>query len=206
MTTWDILISSIPHRHGQLCALLGELATQLPVPGVGVRLYRDNLEATYGAKQAALLASSQADYVSYVDDDDMVAPDYVKRILVALAEDPDYVGYPIRYTVDGQLQVPVEHSLRHGRWENTPDMLVRDISEKNPLRRHLAHLGIWEGGYAAEQQWAAGVRASGQVKTEVWIDEPMYHYQYITGSSFSAVRHPLPEMPPLPEYPWLAVL
>lgn len=206
MTTWDILISSIPHRHDQLCGLLKELDSQLPAPGVGVHLYRDNLEATYGEKAAALLASSAADYVSYIDDDDMPAPDYVARITAALAEGPDYVGYPVRWTIDGELQRPVEHSLRHGRWENLPDMLVRDISEKNPLRRELAWTGVWVGGYAAEQQWAAGVRASGLVKTEVWIDEPMYYYQYSTSDRFTMVRHPMLELPPLPSYPWLTVL
>lgn len=204
--TWDILISSIPHRHGQLCGLLKELDSQLPAPGVGARLYRDNLEASYGAKAAALLASSSADYVSYIDDDDLPAPDYVARIWEALQQGPDYVGYPVRWTIDGELQLPVEHSLRHGRWENRPDMLLRDISEKNPLRRELAQTGLWDGGYGAEQQWAAVVRATGLVKTEVWIDEPMYYYQYSSSDSFTKVRHPVQALPPLPVYPWLTVL
>jgi hypothetical protein len=204
--TFDILISSIPHRHESLCALLEALDAQLPSPGVGVRLYRDNLEATYGEKQAALLASSQADYVSYIDDDDLPAPDYVARICAALAEGPDYVGYPVRWTIDGEPQIRVEHSLRHRRWENAPGMLLRDISEKNPLRREYAHHGVWQGGYGAEQQWAAGVRSGGHVRTEVWIPEPMYYYQYSTTGNFGTVRHPMAELPDLPSYPWLTVL
>ena len=205
MTTWDILICHIPHRHDKLCALLKELGSQMR-PGVGVRVYRDNLVASYGEKCATLLASSSADYVSYIDDDDMVAPSYVDRVLAALAEGPDYVGYPVLWTIDAVPQLPVEHSLRHGRWENLPDMLVRDISEKNPLRRELAELGWWDGGYAAEQQWAYWVRSTGRVKTEVWIPEPMYYYQYDSTDSFTVKKVPLPVMHDLPEYPWLTVL
>jgi len=144
--------------------------------------------------------------VSYIDDDDMVAPDYIKRVLAAIEDGPDYVGYPVAWTTDGVPQLPVEHSLRHGRWENLPSMLVRDISEKNPLRRELAAMGVWEGGYGADYQWAAGVRATGLVRTEVWIDEPMYYYRYSSTSSFGAVRHPMAVMPVLPVYPWLVVL
>jgi hypothetical protein len=46
-----------------LDALLAELGRQL-LPGVGVRVFRDNLETVYGEKCQRLLDSSTADYVS----------------------------------------------------------------------------------------------------------------------------------------------
>lgn len=201
--TLDICICSIPHRDAMLRALLGELARQV-IPGVGVVVYRDNLQQTYGGKIAAMWGQSRADYVCCVDDDDMIAPDYVARVMAALESRPDYVGFKVRYTSNGDLQKPVIHSLRFGCWETREKCIVRDISEKNPMRRDLALGAEWEGQYAAEARWAAGIRQAGQVRTEVFIDDDMYYYQFILSDHFNTGRNPWPgEITALPDYPWL---
>jgi glycosyltransferase involved in cell wall biosynthesis len=204
MKTWDIMICSIPHRDRTMTELLAELDTQTR-RGVGVIAFRDNLETQYGSKIAQMLDHSKADYVSCIDDDDMVAPDFIRRIHAALQEDPDYVGFPVRYTRDGDLQKPVHHSLRYHVWEDREEALVRDITQFNPIRRELALLGEW---YAAERRWADGVRASGRCVKEVWIDDPMYYYRHNTSDFFQTARQPYPpgSYPRLPEYPWLTVL
>jgi len=210
MTTYDILIVSIPHRHELLCQLLAELGRQLTAwTDVQVRLYRDNLETSYGAKTRALLKASTADYVSCIDDDDMVAPDYIDRVCAALDTHPDYVGFPVRWTIDGEPQIPVMHSLRHHGWVDTPQWLIRDFVQFNPIRRELALLGDWDGGWGADRGWSDGVRARVAEQKlqlrEAWIDEPMYYYQDARGDNFSTQRGPLPAqlIQPLPVYPWL---
>jgi hypothetical protein len=207
--TWDILITSIPHRHRTLCELLAALDVQIQ-PGVGVRIWRDNLEHSYGEKCGQLTRSSPAEYVSFVDDDDMVAPDFVARVMDALRKEPDYVGFPVRYTQNGVPVVPVEHSLRHGGWGSADAgrVLVRDITQFNPIKRELALLGEWEGGNGAECRWGDGVRATGLCNREIWIPEPMYYYRENLNDTFKTVREPMPfsEIPALPSYPWLTVI
>lgn len=205
--TWDILITSIPHRHEMLCELLAELDRQ-HLPWIGVTVYRDNLEKSYGDKTGDLLKSSRADYVSCIDDDDWIAPDFTIRVMGALkAERPDYVGYPVLWTRDGMPQQRVEHSLRHGGWASGDGILKRDISEKNPMRREIALLGNWHGGYAAEVEWANQVRATGRCVTEAWIDEPMYYYRECFSTGWHAPRQPFSgPLPELPSYPWLRYL
>lgn len=211
--TWDILITTVPHRHALLCELLADLDRQLGGywPYVGVRVYRDNRTVSYGDKTQALTEASTADYVSSVDDDDLLAPDGVRRIYEALRQRPDYVGFPVRWTRDGVPQIPVEHSLRHPRWHNGPDVLLRSVMQFNPIRRELALLGTWEGGYSAEVRWGDGVIASGKCKTEVWIGpEPAYLYRERVSDTFLVLEKedPVPqdEIPPLPQYRWLTPL
>jgi len=213
MITWDILITHIPHRHDMLCDLLLELDGQIESVStrrerpVGVIVYRDNLESTYGEKTQFLLETSRADYVSCVDDDDMVAPDFVRRVLDALASKPDYVGYPVRWTQNGVPQKRIEHSLRHYGWGEGSEYVWRDISEKNPIRRDLALLGRFTGGWEAEREWGRLIRDSGQCKNEVWIADAMYYYREVPDESFRATRQPVPEpLPELPRYPWLTVV
>jgi hypothetical protein len=210
--SWDILIATVPHRHGKLRELLADLGGQIrdcQAGGcVGALLYRDNLTVSYGAKTRVLLEASTADYVSCVDDDDLLAPGAVARILGALESRPDYVGFAVAWTRNGVPQLPVEHSLRHPRWSNGEDMLRRSVMQFNPIRRDLALLGTWEGGYEAEIRWGDGVVASGRCKTETWLPPPaVYLYRESEADTFKTARQawsgPLPE---IPACRWLTVL
>ncbi len=194
--TWDILITSIVHRTDMLAELLTELKRQL-APGVGVRVYRDNLEAQYGDKCQALLDSSKADYVSFIDDDDWIEPDFVKTIMQALRKKPDYVGFNVKFTENGAPQMPVYHSLQWNGWMNNPEALYRDIVHFNPIRRDLAVLSKWEGGAAADVHWADGLRNLQCVKNEVYIEREMYHYRH-EGFYFS-IPPKMDDPPPQPE-------
>jgi hypothetical protein len=206
--TWDVLICSIPHRHVTLLELLADLNRQWQ-PGFGALIYRDNLEDSYGAKTQTLLNRSRTQYVSCIDDDDLLAPDGVARIMAALQAQPDYVGFMVRWTTDGVPEVPVEHSLAHSNWTNRPDILLRDITQFNPIRRELALLGTWEGGNEAERRWSSGVRASGKCVSQAWLpDPPVYYYRSSSKDTFKMERFPMPQdqIPLLPSYPWLTVV
>jgi hypothetical protein len=220
VTTWDVLLPTLPHRHAQLCALLAEFDRQWQ-PGFGMLVYRDNLQrgglASYG-KWQDLEEMSQAEYTSFIGDDDWVAPDYVAKVMAALETGPDYVGYKIRYTSNGRRMMPVEHRLSHGNWWNTAEMLYRDIGIHNPIRRELALLATWAQDHQdADVTWARDLRATGKVKTEVWIPEEMYYYQETTSAAEHAGRswtywgggvpQPMPEAEilPVPGYHWLTV-
>jgi glycosyltransferase involved in cell wall biosynthesis len=199
--TWDILVCSILHRTDMLEALLDELERQL-VPGVGVLVYRDNLECGYGEKCQALLESSEADYVSFLDDDDWIEPDFIPTIAAALEEDPDYVGFRVRYTKDGHPQLPVIHSLQHHGWTDGPDALLRDINHFNPIRRDLALRAVWAGGDGADRRWANSLREQGCVQREVFIDREMHHYRNRSHDTFvfSSVQQPLDTEPERPAH------
>lgn len=207
MVTWDVLISTIPHRHERLCMLLREFDRQYQ-EGFGVRLLRDNLERSMiesHAKRWELAQSSQADYVCTVDDDDWVAPDYVSKIMAALEQGPDYVGFLVSCMRDGKQWRTATHSLEHGRHETVGELFIRDITHLNPMRREVALLASWEG--RIDDEWAAAIRETGQLRTQVMIGEYMYLYRANTKDCFYTDRAPVPEpLPSLPSYPWLTVL
>jgi glycosyltransferase involved in cell wall biosynthesis len=207
ISTWDVLICTIPHRHKTLLELLSDLDRQWQ-SGFGALLFYDNLENAYGDKTRVLVEASRADYVSCIDDDDLLAPDGVARVMAALESKPDYVGFPVRWTQDGSPRIPVEHSLRHGGWSDSPEMLKRDITQFNPIRRELALLGEWEGHYEAERRWGDRVRETGLCVTEAWLPDPVYYYRESTNDTFVTGRQSLPleQVPPLPSYPWLRSL
>ena len=207
--TWDLLLPTLPHRHEVMCDLLAEIDRQWQ-PGLGVLVYRDNLRrpgnASYG-KWQDLQEMSQAEYTSFISDDDWVAPDFVARIMNALESRPDYVGFSVRYTIDGNPGPPVEHSLRYDGWQDSPWLLSRDIVHYNPIRRELALLATWATDHrGADRTLAADLRATGRVQSEAWIREQMYYYRETPDPWAQwGGRRPLTpdEIKPLPEYPWL---
>jgi hypothetical protein len=207
VNVWDILIPTIPHRHDRLLALLAELDRQWQA-GFGVIVYRDNLEHQVGAKRQVLLESSQAAYVSFVDDDDEVSPFFVPRLMSALSAGPDYVGFPVRCWDKGDPKHRAEHSLRYGGWHTWPEKLVRDFSHLNPMKRELALLGRFTGKDLEDFNWAEQIRATGRVRTEEWIPEIMYEYRFDIDDCHATKRQPLPagQIRPLPGYSWLVTL
>jgi hypothetical protein len=162
-----------------------------------VHVCRDNLELQYGDKCQILLDSSEADYVSFFDDDDWPAEDFVGAIAEALEERPDYVGFDVKFTEDGVPQAPVHHSLQHPGWHNGSDALYRDIVHFNPILRLLAIQGRWQGGEGADRRWADELRANGCVQTEVYIERELLHYRHV-GGCFT-IPAPLAEIPPAPQ-------
>ena len=171
-------------------------------PGVGVIVYRDNLQAGYGDKCQTLVDSSEADYVSFLDDDDWVVDDFVPAIMHALEQHPDYVGFKVLFTEDGVKRMPVVHSLEHDGWHNTRTGLYRDINHFNPIRRSLALMADWAGDNGADRRWADQLRSLGVVKHEVFIDRELHHYRRRSDDTFhfSSVQPPLAVEPPVPDY------
>jgi hypothetical protein len=212
--TWDILLPTLPHRHGMLCRILAEIDRQWQ-PGLGMLIIRDNLQrggnASYG-KWQDLQEWSQADYTSFIGDDDWFDPQFVAKIMAALETDPDYVGFKVRYTYDGVPQQKVEHRLAHAGWYSSGDTLYRDLVHHNPIRRQLALLTEWDTSRQdSDVLWAAALRSTGRVRTEVWIPEELYYYQETSRSwtrwPSTGRPEPLPEeeIEPIPEYHWLKV-
>lgn len=201
---WQILIPTIPHRHAKLVELLDVLERQM-LSGVEVLIYHDNLEASYAEKLQALADAATADYTSHLADDDSVAPDFIPRITEALKDNPDYVGYMVRYTDNGVQQLPVIHSLRCFGWRNTPEAIVRDLMYYNPIRRELAEQVKFRGAYC-DTEWADDLRYLGIVKTEVFIDTPMLYYRRNPADNFHTPRNPWPAdeipLPPM-DYPFV---
>lgn len=203
---WQILIPTIPHRHDRLCELLEVFDNQMQ-PGVSVLVYRDNLEASLPAKFQALMDATTADYVSYIADDDSVSPDFIPRVLTAMSSRPDQVGFKVRYTEAGVLQLPVYHWLRCGGWYTTPVGYYRDYMFFNPHRRECVQQVKFRG-LVCDEEWAEDVRALGTVKTGVFIDDEIFYYRRDIDDNFHVPRRPMAEQDivPLPAYPWLSEL
>jgi len=183
MTLWTILVPTIGERRELFERLLACLLPQLdPFAGeVRVLAWHNNGSPLLGEIRDGLVRDAGSEYVSFVDDDDLVADDYVARIAEALADRPDHVGFKLEYTTDGVGREVVEHSLVYDRWHRRrhDNVLARDFTHVDPIRREIAMHGSFvprRPGRAEDRHWVKQVRPWLTGGSEVYIDKIMYYY------------------------------
>ena len=183
MVKFQILIPTMPGREAMLFALLQRLEPQLKLHPQA-SYFLDAGTGSIGVKRQRMIEKATADYIAFVDDDDMVSEDYLDRIMPRLESKPDCVGITMHVTMDGRDWHPspiFRHSLRfrenfqwHGQ-DRTPHHLC-------PLRRSAAHQSRFPDlTWGEDFRFAMGLLE--HLKTEEWSgDEPIYFYNYVTKS------------------------
>jgi glycosyltransferase involved in cell wall biosynthesis len=168
--TWDILILTQPSRWPFLAQLLAILEPQVE-PRVNVRIHRFDDRLPLGGNREEMRQASRADYLCFVDDDDVLPPDYVARILPLLDGVVDQIGFRLQCHIDGTPFGTTIHSLAAKGWHDDGRLYWRDISHLNPIRRGLALAVPMEGGYGEDHRWADRLRATGLVRSERFVGD-----------------------------------
>lgn len=174
---WTILIATLGQRQERFQRLLNYLLPQVreATGRVNVLAYWNNGERPLAEVRQALVDEADGTFVSFIDDDDLVAATYVQRILPLLASPIDYVGFRLQCYVDGVPLKPTYHSLRYSQWYDDQRGYYRDISHLNPVRRELALQADFRKTQPPEDvAWADQLR--GLLKEELYVDDVMYQY------------------------------
>lgn len=217
--SWLICMPTVPKRHELMMRQLARLLPQLePYRGaVQVLGWRNEGTPALGQIRDEMLGCAEAvyglkaDYVSFVDDDDLVSEDFVSSVMtalnapLALGEAPvDHVGFQVEYWRDGEFRYLCDHSLRHKRWQwnlrgrdRSTVKLLRDFTHLDPIRTLIAvkgsfanltpnhqHAPDYRGG--EDKAWVEQVRpclslAAGA--TEAYISRPLYRYLWTPAES-----------------------
>lgn len=194
---WTILITTLGQRQDRLAYLLRGLMPQVDRAGglVKVVAYFDNGELTdlcgdaLGAiaeKRQALVMATTTKYLSFVDDDDTCASDFVPRVVRAFSHDPDFVGFWSRIYKGGSIYRMAKMSLEFDGWAKGGAYLCRDITHVNPMRTAIAQTVDFrdrDDGQPEDVSWAAQLRTGGLLKTQVFIDKPLHYYWWVPSRS-----------------------
>lgn len=173
---WSILVMTVPGREQKLASLLSVLEPQA-TREVEILVLRDNIRRSIGTKRNALVSIANGEYVSFVDDDDMVDDRYVYRIGEALADRPDVVCFNAWVT-------GCPGPDRIAKFSNSYEL---DENYGDEYRRLPNHLCVWKKSlvlpYADQSrtedaEWAHRMKRSGAAKTSVEVPAILYHYRY----------------------------
>lgn len=180
----SILICSLNSRSEKLERLMRILAPQID-DSVEIITNIDNGELKIGAKRNELVRKSQGEYISFVDDDDLVSEDYVRKILNAIVEKPDCCGIQGIITFQGQSPRMFIHSLQYKTWFEKNEVYYRCPNHLNPVKREIAiKVAFPEENFGEDRNYSE--RLLPLLNTEKFINGVIYRYLYEKGPAPSS--------------------
>lgn len=174
---WSILILHQPCRVKFLERLMNVLAPQVvKFPDVEIVVQECSRLEDTGKVRQRMVEDAAGEYISFVDDDDCVPSDYIERIH-ALLDGVDYIGFEVSVYNEGKPYPRDFHSLQYPQWySDNSGQTYRDLSHVNPIKKSLAMQAKFTGCVNEDARWANELRDLHIVKTEHYIDKPMYFY------------------------------
>ena len=188
MPRWSILICTLENRKNFLERLLTILKPQIGsyteggqgnykvITGdVEICILSDNKVMTVGEKRNKLVEACSGEYVSFIDDDDIVSPDYVNSILRKLNSNPDVVTFYAYRFHNGKKDRRVDYDIKY----------EQDLNPSHKYERLPNHLCVWKKelylpykdiSYGEDADWSQ--RMKGRAKTQEKVDKILYHYYF----------------------------
>jgi glycosyltransferase involved in cell wall biosynthesis len=182
---WTIGILHLPKREKSYRALIEELNKQIEKCNatglIEIITSADNGETTVGKKRNNVLDQARGEYVSFIDDDDMITEIYVSKTLKALETKPDVVelvGFLPKYNL------PFIHNLNCGGHFKKDGIQFRTPNHLNTIKTEIARQVRYpEISHGEDQDYSHRLWDSGLMKTEALIGDRMYIYQFNPATS-----------------------
>lgn len=181
----SICIPSLASRAESLGELLKVFAPQLQEAGsrAEISIAVDGGGTLPARKRNELLFSARGRFVCFVDDDDMVAEDYIPAILEEIERDPlvDVVSFEGERSVDGGDPHRMIWSAQTRKNSRDPDG-TRHIAANHlcPIRREIARRSFFfsRTRYGCDQLYWKLISAAGLLEREAHIKKPLYFYRF----------------------------
>ena len=187
----SVLVCGVPARVRTTQAdIILELNRQTIGRPVELLALTDNKSMSVGDKRNLLLSCATGDYVTFVDDDDMVTVDYVPTLLEAIENGTDVITFGVKQTEtmgDKQIIRMMEFDIAYGKNHSL-----------NGVKRFIPdHLCCFKRGVALQAEfpnkslgedhiWAERVLPF--IKSQHKIDKVMYYYNFDKNKSETRKR------------------
>lgn len=178
MSSWAILICTLPERAGFLRRLTQNLDEQIKGHDVFYKVHDAGRLMSTGQKRNQLVEQTQSDYFNFIDDDDQISSDYVSSIVKALESNPDVVTFNGWMTTNGDhrrnftIKLGSDYVERNGHYYRFPNHLTVMKREKV---QHVKFPECWE---REDYLWAKQIHDQKLLKTSVHIEKDLYHYAF----------------------------
>jgi len=138
-----------------------------------------------GAKRNQMIRDTDSDYFVFIDDDDIIHPMYVDRLMEGINKGVDVItfcgemhtrhrpGSPVVSKVDFIIKLGESYEERDGKYYRFPNHL-------SCIRRDLVHhIKFPDKTKGEDYPWAKMIHDKRLLKTEHHIQEKIYTYDYV---------------------------
>ena len=195
MINLSILIPTVGPRHIYLNRLLSSLEAQIINNSlqdkIEVIVFKDEFENTIGAKRNRLLQASKGKFTCFIDDDDIIHPNYCRIMSDIIDEEDDiqHIGFKVRLFINGNRSRETYHSIKFKGWYQNHSGYYRQTTTLNPILGIISRSFTFpEKNNEEDKDWVMKVIDSGLLIKEHYIDDYMYEYLYNDNTSLSFTR------------------
>jgi len=182
----SLLICHLKKRADTLANLMEILDIQKAVFPIGAIEILVDAHPTdsVGTKRNRLLSKASGDYVAFIDDDDRISLYYLPYLYEGILKGVDCCSLTGEITEDGVNPLIFQHSIKYKEYKTNKHLI-------NPVRyeRYPNHLNCIKASIAKQFKfpeinvsedtaWATKIFNSGLIKTEHWIEDVIYYYDY----------------------------
>lgn len=203
---WIIMIPTVVTRPEKFKRLMDALAPQVEKfkGDIRVVIFWNNYERELSNLRQLMIETTDAEYINFIDDDDLVSEDYCEQIY-PLLDGVDYIGFRVGFYQNGQKQKPVIHSLACEDWHETGEGFYRRGTLINPTRREIMlKAGFKDSDYrkGIPEDITYAKKVDKFLKTENFVDKEIHIYLPTDDHAWSRFK-PEPgkfKRPQLPKY------
>ena len=192
----SILICSLESRSESLYKLLESLHNQfidikpiklatrinntvllrLVYKDVEILISQDNKQLSVGAKRNLLIEQSKGEYITFIDDDDQVAPDYIDSLLQGIESGYDSICFKVLYNPAGGTPKLVKYSANYKDRELVTHF-ERATNHLMCTKRSIASKVKFKNiSFGEDAIWAKSLVRL--IKNEGQIDKVLYYYNF----------------------------
>lgn len=178
-----ILIPTLISREDLFHRVSMEIFTQIAknnTNDVVLLVCPDEGQETTGAKRNNLIQKAienGADYISFVDDDDLIGETYIQRGLEVMNSGMDCGELWGNIYWNGKNGKPFHHSLEHDKWWEDDKFYYRCPNHLNFMRLDkVKDFKFLDQNFGEDGNWSMDIKSAGVLKTQYPIPEVIYHY------------------------------
>lgn len=179
----SILIPTLTARNEQFEKLHKYLLKLIDRQQVQIIIFADNGEHSIGFKRNWLISMSEGEYTAFIDDDDWVEDVYIEKIMEGINAGVDCCSLRGVITFDGMNPEVFEHSIKYKEYKttSTPIKYERYPNHLNCIKKEIAsQFKFPEINHGEDTDWATQIFNSGLIKTEHYIPNIIYNYNFKT--------------------------
>lgn len=177
---WSILVPTHGDRLQRFAvSLIENLSKQIQSDEVELVVLHDLGKRTIGGKRNALMHIAIGQFISFIDDDDLISPRYVSAILEAIKEHPDtdVIMFDVLRRTLGNQDILCKHDpgimapgyFEDGKWLGIPSHLM-------VWRAELARSSMFPNiDFGEDYEWMVNMKD--KIQSCHNIEETLYSYE-----------------------------
>ncbi|MDC1499574.1 glycosyltransferase [Amylibacter sp.] len=179
----SILIASLRSRKLKLERLLTSLGTHSSVEAL---VEVDDGELSIGLKRQTLLDRANGKYIVYLDDDDIVAENFVAKILENIKFNPDAIGYWIEHHKDGHKQFIKKMTLGLTSQVMYQGDLLSPLTHRSVVKREILNEFTFPDiDWAEDRPYWAHIQKKIRWEKVILLEDILY-YQFEISAKYSS--------------------